>query len=236
VKNRYLACLFYFSYLILPSITSAIFPFFVCIGVRVENERYLVADMSLNCGSKEWRDGAIYAAFMILVYPVGIPMMYLWMLCQVKNDIIAMSKSLRDENKNDNDDASADNLDVSSSRPTVPVTRSDSDNGVTSNSSDTSPEIELILSTSSRDHISISDNSQRLDSPPRTTTSRILQFQQMVDRSCVNSVPDNYHLNDQHTTMNFTIDMNDDIINQYSQLIEVKSIRFLWEPYKGTYW
>ena len=252
VKNRYLACLFYFSYLILPSITSAIFPFFVC--TKVENESYLVADMSLNCGSDEYRDGAIYAAFMVLVYPVGIPMMYLWMLYQVKNDIIAMSKSLRDENKNDNDDASDGKVNVSSSRPTVSMTRSDSDYGVTSNQSDTSPENEPILNTSSREYRSISDNgvissgddpittdpmtlqndnsvsnSQGLDSPLRTTTSRILQFQQMVDRSNVNSVPDNY-------TMNFTIDMNDDIINQYSQLFEVKSIRFLWEPYKGTYW
>jgi hypothetical protein len=217
--------------------------------------------MRLNCRSDEWRDGAIYAAFMILVYPVGIPMMYLWMLYQVKNDIIAMSKSLRDKNKNDNDDASAGNLHVSSSSPTIPVTRSDSDYRVTSNPSDTSPEIEPILNTSSREHRSISDegvvssgddpintdpmnlhndntvsSSQRLDSPPRTTTSRILQFQQMVDRSSVNSVPDNYHLNDQHNTMHFTIDINDDILNQYSQLIEVKSIRFLWEPYKGTYW
>ena len=217
--------------------------------------------MNLNCGSDEWRDGAIYAAFMVLVYPVGIPMMYLWMLYQVKNDIIAMSKSLRDENKNDNDDASDGKVNVSSSRPTVSMTRSDSDYGVTSNPSDTSPENEPILNTSSREHRSISDNgvvssgddpittdsmtlqndnsvsnSQGLYSPLRTTTSRILQFQQMVDRSNVNSVPDNYHLHDQHNTMNFTIDMNDDIINQYSQLFEVKSIRFLWEPYKGTYW
>jgi hypothetical protein len=259
VKNRYLACLFYFSYLILPSITSAIFPFFVC--TEVEKERYLVADMSLNCGSEEYRYGEIYAAFMVLVYPVGIPMMYLWMLYQVKNDIIAMSKSLRNEHKNDNDDASAGKVNVSSSRPTVSVSRSDSYNGVTSNPSDTSPENEPILNTSSREYRSISDNgvvssgddpintdpmnihndnsvsnSQGLDSPPRTTTSRILQFQQMVDRSNVNSVSDNYHLNDQHNTINFTIDMNDDIINQYSQLFEVKSIRFLWEPYKGTYW
>ena len=259
VKNRYLACLFYFSYLILPSITSAIFPFFVC--TKVENESYLVADMSLNCGSDEYRDGAIYAAFMVLVYPVGIPMMYLWMLYQVKNDIIAISKSLRDENKNDNDDASDGKVNVSSSRPTVSMTRSDSDYGVTSNPSDTSPENEPIISTSSREHRIISDNgvissgddpittdpmtlhndnsvsnSQGLDSPLRTTTSRILQFQQMVDRDNVNSVPDNYHLHDQCNTMNFTIDMNDDVINQYSQLIEVKSIRFLWEPYKGTYW
>jgi hypothetical protein len=227
----------------------------------VEKERYLVADMSLNCGSNEYRDGAIYAAFMVLVYPVGIPMMYLWMLYQVKNDIIAMSKSLRDGNKNDNDDGSDGKVNVSSSRPTVSVTRSDSENGVISNPSDTSSEDEPILNTSSREYKSISDdevissgdypiatdpmtiqndnsvsNSQRLYSSPRTTTSRILQFQQMVDRSNVNSVPDDNHLIDQHNTMNFTIDMNDDIIDQYSQLFEVKSIRFLWEPYKGTYW
>jgi len=259
VKNRYLACLFYFSYLILPSITSAIFPFFVC--TKVENESYLVADMSFNCGSDEWRDGAIYAAFMVLVYPVGLPMMYLWMLYQVKNDIITMSKSFRDGNKNDNDDVSDGKVNASSSRLTVSVSRSDSYNGVTSNPSDTSQENEPNSNTSSREHRSISDNRvvssgddlittdpmniqndnsvsnfQQLDSSPRTTTSRMLQFQQIVDRSNVNSVPDDNHLIDQHNTMNFTIDMNDDIIDQYSQLFEVKSIRFLWEPYKGTYW
>jgi hypothetical protein len=163
----------------------------------VENESYLVADMSLNCGSDEWRDGAIYAAFMVLVYPVGIPMMYLSMLYQVKNDIIAMRKSLRDGNKNDNDDGSDGKVNVSSLRPTVSGTRSYSDNGVASDPSDTSPENEPNSNTSSREHRSISD---------------------------------------QHITMNFTIDMNDDIINQYSQQIEVKSIRFLWEPYKETYW
>jgi len=251
--------LFYFSYLILPSITSAIFPFFVC--TKVEKESYLVADMSLNCGSDEWREGAIYAAFMVLVYPVGLPMMYLWMLYQVKNDIIAMSKSLRDGNKNDNDDVSDGKVNASSSRLTVSVSRSDSYNGVTSNPSDTSPENEPNSNTSSREHRSISDNRvvssgddlittdpmniqndnsvsnfQQLDSSPRTTTSRMLQFQQIVDRSNVNSVPDDNHVIDQHNTMNFTIDMNDDIIDQYSQLFEVKSIRFLWEPYKGTFW
>jgi hypothetical protein len=224
----------------------------------VEKERYLVADMSLNCGSNEYRYGKIYAALMVLIYPVGIPMMYLWMLYQVKNDIIAMSKSLRDD---DNDDASDSKVNGSSSRLTVSMTRSYSYNGVTSNPSDISPENEPISNTSSREHRCISDNgvvssgddpittdpmtlqndnsvsnSQGLDSPLRTTTSRILQFQQMVDRSNVNSDPYNYHLNDQHNTMNFTIDMNDDIVNQYSQLIEVKCIRFLWEPYKGTFW
>jgi len=156
VKNRYLACLFYFSYLILPSITSAIFPFFVC--TEVEKERYLVADMSFNCGSEEYRDGAIYAAFMVLVYPVGIPMMYLWMLYQVKNDIISMSKSFRDGKKNDNDDVSDGKVNASSSRLTVSVSRSDSYNGVTSNPSDTSPENEPNSNTSSREHRSNSDN------------------------------------------------------------------------------
>ena len=163
----------------------------------MEKESYLVADMSLNCGSDEWREGAIYAAFMVLVYPVGLPMMYLWMLYQVKNDIIAMSKSLRDGNKNDNDDVSDGKVNASSSRLTVSVSRSDSYNGVTSNPSDTSPENESNLNTSSREHRNISD---------------------------------------QHNTMNITMDMSNDIINQYSQQIEVKSIRFLWVPYKGTYW
>lgn len=86
IKNRYLSYLFYFSYLILPSVASTIFNMFVCI--KVESESYLLADINIICYSSYWYKGVLYASLMIFIYPVGIPMSYLWLLYQVKHDIL----------------------------------------------------------------------------------------------------------------------------------------------------
>ncbi len=71
--------------MILPSTTSKIFETFVCIDV--DSEKYLLADLSIKCYTQFWYNGVIYASFMILVYPIGIPIMYLLMLYRVKDEI-----------------------------------------------------------------------------------------------------------------------------------------------------
>jgi hypothetical protein len=71
--------------LILPSTTSKIFETFICIDV--DSEKYLLADLSIKCYTQFWYNGVIYASFMILVYPIGIPIMYLLMLYRVKDEI-----------------------------------------------------------------------------------------------------------------------------------------------------
>lgn len=46
-----------------------------------------MADLSIKCYTQFWYNGVIYASFMILVYPIGIPIMYLFMLYRVKDEI-----------------------------------------------------------------------------------------------------------------------------------------------------
>ena len=99
-KNKYLAYLFYFTYLILPSITSTIFHMFVC--TEVDSKNYLVADIGIDCQSTYWRDGISYASIMIIIYPLGIPMMYLWLLYQVKDRIIEINNDSPVDNNNNN--------------------------------------------------------------------------------------------------------------------------------------
>jgi len=110
-QNKYLAYLFYFTYLILPSITSTIFHMFVC--TEVDSKNYLVADIGINCQSTYWRDGIIYASIMIIIYPLGIPMMYLWLLYQVKDRIIEINNDSpvdsNNNNNNDNDNHNSNN-------------------------------------------------------------------------------------------------------------------------------
>ena len=111
-KNKYLAYLFYFTYLILPSITSTIFHMFVC--TEVDSKNYLVADIGINCQSTYWRDGIIYASIMIIIYPLGIPMMYLWLLYQVKDRIIEINNDSpvdsNNNNNNNNDNHNSNNI------------------------------------------------------------------------------------------------------------------------------
>ena len=71
--------------MILPSTTSKIFETFICIDV--DSEKYLLADLSIKCYTPFWYKGVIYASFMILLYPIGIPIMYLFMLYRVKDEI-----------------------------------------------------------------------------------------------------------------------------------------------------
>jgi hypothetical protein len=77
--------------LILPSTTSTIFNIFICTKIDDTSDSYLFVDVSIKCNSSQWINGVIYSSFMILVYPVGIPMIYFWLLYQVKNDIIALN-------------------------------------------------------------------------------------------------------------------------------------------------
>lgn len=82
VRDRYLTIFYMLTYLVLPSVTSTIFRVFLCVDVDPQNEdsmptdHYLIADLSMSCESDEYRRWVIYASVMIVVYPVGIPLLY----------------------------------------------------------------------------------------------------------------------------------------------------------------
>ena len=67
--------LFLVLFLIYPSTSAAIFATFQCEELS-DGTRWLRADLSINCDSTVHAGFSIYAALMILVYPIGTPALY----------------------------------------------------------------------------------------------------------------------------------------------------------------
>ena len=93
LKNKYLNYFFYLTYLVLPSVTTHIFQTFLCTNIDPlhettnENNSFLTADMNISCKSDYYYRGRAYAIFMIFVYPIGIPCMYMYLLNSHRNEI-----------------------------------------------------------------------------------------------------------------------------------------------------
>jgi hypothetical protein len=97
-KSKYLNYFFYLTYLVLPSVTTTLFQWFICTNVDPENEdtdeydRYLTADMSISCQSGYYKQWTVYVILMMLLYPVGIPALYLYLLYCNKEEIMNRDK------------------------------------------------------------------------------------------------------------------------------------------------
>ncbi|KAG5179778.1 hypothetical protein JKP88DRAFT_261255 [Tribonema minus] len=67
-----------FTFLIFSGVSLTVFQTFGCDELQYSGKSYLRADYSLECGDDEGLHTrySIYAAFMIVVYPVGIPVLY----------------------------------------------------------------------------------------------------------------------------------------------------------------
>jgi len=63
------------TFIVLPRVTVVIFQAFPCVDVGLP-VRYLRADMSIECGSKEYILGRNFAIGMLFVYPIGVPLIY----------------------------------------------------------------------------------------------------------------------------------------------------------------
>jgi hypothetical protein len=175
--------------LILPSTTSKIFETFVCIDV--DSEKYLLADLSIKCYTQFWYNGVIYASFMILVYPIGIPIMYLLMLYRVKDEIQHAIHDIENSelqsvnkdtsqivgniNNDDNDNKSIQlvgkrNNSIHKSSSDIPVIANDSDNNNNKQGSEKDEfnetldnKIERIMITRKNTNKSVSTNNDEHD-------------------------------------------------------------------------
>jgi len=94
VWNKYFTYILYLTYLVLPSVSVTIFKMFPCVDIDPYSEDsdahdlFLKADVSIKCDTTYSYIATIYASVMIIIYPVGIPMMYLWLLYQRKDEIM----------------------------------------------------------------------------------------------------------------------------------------------------
>ena len=96
LKFKYISLTLLFSYLYLPGVTVAIFQAFICQNLdpgSSDGDYYLVADYSINCASPYMKFARVWASFMILLYPIGITLLYFWLLYKKRNEIVHRNDS-----------------------------------------------------------------------------------------------------------------------------------------------
>ena len=81
IRHKHLTVLLFVTFLVYSSVSSTVFKMFACESLEDGND-YLRADYRIFCTEAKHRTLQIYAAAMIVVYPVGIPLMYAALLFQ----------------------------------------------------------------------------------------------------------------------------------------------------------
>ena len=73
--------------LVLPTISRRVCSTFQCQSYDSDDYRFLVADLSTSCLTKEHRAYEVYAIVMVIAYPIGVPLAFLVWLAQFKKDL-----------------------------------------------------------------------------------------------------------------------------------------------------
>ena len=81
-----------FLFLAFPSVSSTTFEVYNCLDFDAGNmsvpvwHRRLAGDMSLDCNSPTHASFELYAAFMLMLWPLGVPLLYAGILYAVRAD------------------------------------------------------------------------------------------------------------------------------------------------------
>lgn len=92
-KSNYFYVFLFFTYLVFPGVSTVIFRSFSCDNVdpddadSVEDNHYLRSDYSISCSSDRYVFGVTWAAAMLVVYPLGVPLLYLYLLYTARSAI-----------------------------------------------------------------------------------------------------------------------------------------------------
>lgn len=96
IRHKHVFVVLLVTFLVYSNVSSVVFQMFHC-DFLDSGERYLQADYSINCDSKMHQALQVYASFMIVVYPVGIPAFYailLWRNRKTLQDGIGRENAL----------------------------------------------------------------------------------------------------------------------------------------------
>ncbi|CAM9644386.1 unnamed protein product [Ectocarpus sp. 13 AM-2016] len=85
--SRHVAAGLLLSFLVFISTSTMAFKTFACDDEAVEGESYLRADYSIQCHTDKHTWYKVYAGVMIMVYPVGIPILYAFILWQNRESL-----------------------------------------------------------------------------------------------------------------------------------------------------
>ena len=95
VRNHMLELVFAVVFLFYPSCSAAAFSAFSC--EDFEGTRYLKADYSIDCDSPEHASTRAIAGIMIVIYPIGTPLLYLAVLLFNRKAIYAARQKVDDK-------------------------------------------------------------------------------------------------------------------------------------------
>lgn len=79
VRHKHVSMVLLVTFLVYSSASSVVLEMFSC-EVFDDGNTYLMADYGIDCSSNKHHALAIYAVFMIFVYPLGIPALYAFFL------------------------------------------------------------------------------------------------------------------------------------------------------------
>ncbi|CAM9304988.1 unnamed protein product [Ectocarpus sp. 6 AP-2014] len=79
VGQKHMSMVLLISFLVYSSVSTTVFQAFACEGLD-DGVAYLRVDYRIECDSSKHRAFQVLAGFMILVYPVGIPLFYAYLL------------------------------------------------------------------------------------------------------------------------------------------------------------
>ena len=77
-RRKFWRMLLFSLFLIYPGVSSVVLRLFVC--TKIQDTYYLRADFRLECYTTEWSYYAITGIFFIAMYPIGIPLFFMYMM------------------------------------------------------------------------------------------------------------------------------------------------------------
>jgi len=85
IQLRFCSYVLMFTYFIMPMVSLKIFRTFICRNLDPyhelhTNEVYMSEDLSVKCDSSNYHFGVVWAAVMVIVYPIGLPLFYFCLL------------------------------------------------------------------------------------------------------------------------------------------------------------
>ena len=89
--QRLVAIQLLLTYLVYPFGCKVIFSMFDCINV--DRQKYLRSDLSIHCDSPAHKSAEAFSVFMILVFPLGLPVLYFGMLWHNRDRLFGKDKS-----------------------------------------------------------------------------------------------------------------------------------------------
>jgi hypothetical protein len=80
IRSRHYSAFLFITFLIYSTVSTVVFQTFACDNIETTGISYLRADYSVICNTSRHNAYKAYAAVMIIVYPIGIPLLYAWLL------------------------------------------------------------------------------------------------------------------------------------------------------------